>query len=120
MDHFTKWPEAYAIPNQETLTVVKALVTNLCYFKILPELCSDQDHNFESRLMQEVLHCLGVNKTYHNPTPSIRQHGRVMHQNDQGAHMKRHCLHQWDWGERYQQLLIEHPLMTLLASPQVT
>jgi hypothetical protein len=28
MDYFTKWPEAYAIPNQETSTIAEALVTN--------------------------------------------------------------------------------------------
>jgi hypothetical protein len=28
MDYFTKWPEAYAIPNQEALRVVEVLVTN--------------------------------------------------------------------------------------------
>jgi hypothetical protein len=33
MDYFTKWPEAYAIPNPEASTVVETLVTNFfCYF----------------------------------------------------------------------------------------
>jgi hypothetical protein len=33
MDYFTKWSEAYAIPNQEVLTVAEALVTNcFCCF----------------------------------------------------------------------------------------
>jgi hypothetical protein len=36
MDYFTKWPEVYAIPNQEALTVVEALVTNFfCRFSII-------------------------------------------------------------------------------------
>jgi hypothetical protein len=29
MDYFTKWPEAYAIPNQEASTVMEALVTDI-------------------------------------------------------------------------------------------
>jgi hypothetical protein len=29
MDYFTKWPETFAIPNQEAWTVVEALVTDL-------------------------------------------------------------------------------------------
>jgi hypothetical protein len=34
MDYFTKWPEAYAIPNQEASTIA-ALVTNFfCRFGI--------------------------------------------------------------------------------------
>lgn len=28
MDSFTKWPETYAIPNQETSAVMEVLVTN--------------------------------------------------------------------------------------------
>jgi hypothetical protein len=38
MDYFVKWPEVYAIPNQEASTVVEALVTNFCRFGILREL----------------------------------------------------------------------------------
>jgi hypothetical protein len=55
MDYFTKWPEVYAIPNQEASTVADALVTNFCRFGVPRELHSDQGYNFESRLMQEVL-----------------------------------------------------------------
>jgi hypothetical protein len=64
MDYFTKWPEDYAIPNQEASTVAQALATNLfCRFGIPWELHSDQGRNFESRLLQEVLQHLGVSKT---------------------------------------------------------
>jgi hypothetical protein len=63
MDYITKWPKVYAIPNQGALTVADALVTHFCGFGVPTELHSDQGHNFESRLMQEVLERLGVNKT---------------------------------------------------------
>jgi hypothetical protein len=68
MDYFTKWTEAYTIPSQEASTVAEALVTNFfCCFGIPWELHSDQSHNFESCLVQEVLQCLGVNKTRTTP-----------------------------------------------------
>jgi hypothetical protein len=52
MDYFTKWPEAYAIPNQGASTIAEALVTNfLCRFGIPWELHSDQGRNFESCLL---------------------------------------------------------------------
>jgi hypothetical protein len=42
MDYFTKWPEVYAIPNQEAQTA-EALVTNIfCRFGIPREPHSDQ------------------------------------------------------------------------------
>jgi hypothetical protein len=45
--YFTKWPEAYAIPNQEAATVAEALVTNFfCRFGVPRELHSDQGRNF--------------------------------------------------------------------------
>jgi transposase InsO family protein len=59
---FTKWSEAYAIPNQEALSVAEMLVTNFCHFGVPRELHSDQDRNFKSRLIHEVLQCLGVSK----------------------------------------------------------
>jgi hypothetical protein len=63
MDYFTKGPEAYAFPNQQASNVVEALVTNFfCPFGILRELHSNQGRDFESRLIQEGLHCLGASK----------------------------------------------------------
>jgi hypothetical protein len=53
MDYFTKWPEAYAIPNQEASTVAEALVTNFfCRVGKPRVLHKDQGRNVESRLLQ--------------------------------------------------------------------
>jgi transposase InsO family protein len=63
MDYFTKWPEAYFIPDQEASTVTDILVTNFfCRFGIPRELHSDQGRHFESRLLQKDLQRLGVSK----------------------------------------------------------
>ena len=68
MDYFTKWPEAYAIPNQEASTIAEVLVTTLfCRFGTPRELHSDQGRNSKSCLPQEVLQCLGVSKTRTTP-----------------------------------------------------
>ncbi|PNF15527.1 hypothetical protein B7P43_G16595 [Cryptotermes secundus] len=68
MDYFTKWPEVYAIPNQEASTIAEVLVANFfCRFGIPRELHSDQGRNFESQLLQEVLQRLGVSKTHTTP-----------------------------------------------------
>jgi hypothetical protein len=63
MDYFTKWLEAYALPNQEASTIAEALVMNYFHFGIPWELHSDQSHNFNSHLLQEILQCLRVSKT---------------------------------------------------------
>ncbi|UYV74972.1 K02A2.6-like [Cordylochernes scorpioides] len=64
MDYFTKWPEAYAIPNQEATTVAKVLMDNLiCRFGVPLELHSDQGRNFEAGVFQELCRLLGIRKT---------------------------------------------------------
>ena len=68
MDYFTKWPEAYAIPNQEATTVAQVLVDNFfCRFGMPKELHSDQGRNFESAVFQECCHLLGIRKTRTTP-----------------------------------------------------
>ena len=68
MDYFTKWPEAFAIPNQEATTVAKVLVEEFfCRFGVPLEIHSDQGRNFESTVFQEVCKLLRVNKTRTTP-----------------------------------------------------
>ena len=63
-DYFTNWMEAFAIPNQEAVTVAEKLVEEvLCRFSIPEQLHSDQGRQFEGKLMQEVCKLLHINKT---------------------------------------------------------
>ena len=63
-DYFTKWVEAFALPNQEAETVARVFVEEfICRFGIPKELHTDQGRNFESNLMKEVCKLLGVKKT---------------------------------------------------------
>ena len=57
-DYFTRWAEAFAVPNQEASTVL----TNEFFFRFSPpeQLHSDQGKQFESELLAELL---GINKT---------------------------------------------------------
>jgi hypothetical protein len=47
--------------------VAEALVTNFFRFGVLQELHSDQGRNFQTRLIQEVLQCVGVSKMHTMP-----------------------------------------------------
>nr|WPV71156.1 MAG: replicase [Ips erranti-like virus 3] len=68
MDYFSKWPEVYAIPNQEAATVAEVLVDNFfCRFGVPRELHSDQGRNFESAVFTEVCDRLGIKKTRTTP-----------------------------------------------------
>ena len=67
-DYFTKWMEAYAIPNQEATTVAKQLVHNFCCRYGAPmETHTDQGRNFESGVLKELCCLLGIRKTSTTP-----------------------------------------------------
>lgn len=67
-DYFTRWMEAYPIPNQEAPTVAKA-ITNEFFFRFSPQeqLHSDQGRQFESQLVAEVCNILGISKSHTTP-----------------------------------------------------
>ena len=64
MDYFTKWPEAFSLPNQTAITVADVLVKEyVCRFGVPLSLHSDQGRNFESNVFQEMCELLGIKKT---------------------------------------------------------
>ena len=67
-DYFTRWVEAYGIPNQETTTVAHKIVEEFFFRFGLPEqLHSDQGRNFESEVVCEVCKILEIAKTRTTP-----------------------------------------------------
>ena len=68
VDYFTRWVEAYSIPNQEATTVGRKLVDEMfCRFSPPEQLHSDQGRQFESELVKEICKLLGVRKTHTTP-----------------------------------------------------
>lgn len=68
MDYFTKWPEAYAIPDQEAETVADVLVEGMfARFGAAEYIHSDQGRNFESRVFAAMCDRLGMTKTRTTP-----------------------------------------------------
>ncbi|KAJ8346737.1 hypothetical protein SKAU_G00281380 [Synaphobranchus kaupii] len=68
MDYFTKWPEAFAVPDQSAATTAERLVEEMfTRFGAPAELHNDQGRNFESQVLAEVCKRLGVTKTRTTP-----------------------------------------------------
>ena len=68
MDCFTKWPEAYAVPDQSATTTAEKLVDEMfCRFGVPEELHSEQGQNFEASVFQEVCRRLGMKRTRTTP-----------------------------------------------------
>ena len=114
MDYFTKWPEVYAIPNQEASTVADALVTHFfCRFGVPIELHSDQGRDFESRLMQGVLERLRVNKTRTTPLHPKSDGMVERYVKTIEEHLRKVVsTHQRDWDERLPIFLLAYRAST--------
>jgi hypothetical protein len=67
MDQFTKWVEAYAVPDQTAITTVKRLLEFILRLGFPIEIHTDQGRNFESELFQTACKLLQITKTRTTP-----------------------------------------------------
>ncbi len=64
IEYFTKWAEAYAVPNQTAGVTARWVVEEFCCrFGPPVTLHSDQGRNFQSGLFKEVVRLLGMAQT---------------------------------------------------------
>lgn len=67
-DYFSKWTEAFPVPNIESETIARVLVDRfICRFGVPRQIHSDQGRQFESRLFQDLCDLLGIDKTRTTP-----------------------------------------------------
>ena len=67
-DYFSKWAEAYAVPNHTALTVADKIVNEfICRFGVPKQIHSDQGREFESELFSLLCEKLGIQKTRTTP-----------------------------------------------------
>ena len=106
-DYFTRWMEAYPIPDQQAETVARKLVNEfISRFGVPLEIHSDQGRNFESELFQHVCSELGITKTRTTPyRPS--SNGLVERFNRTLAQMIRNFI-----GDNKQNWDVHVPLLT--------
>ena len=110
MDYFTKWPEAYPIPNQEATTVARVLVEQFfSRFGVPFELHSDQGRNFEASVFKECCDLLGIRKTRTTPLRP-QSDGMVEKFNwTLGQELAKFCTEkQDDWDEKLPLLLMAY------------
>jgi transposase InsO family protein len=109
-DYFTRWVEAYAIPNQEATTVANKLVDEMfCRFAIPEQLHSDQGRQFESELVQEVSRILQIHKTRTTPYHP-QSDGLVERFNRTLLSMLATTVrgHPWDWENHLRKLCMAY------------
>ena len=67
-DYFTRWLEAWPIPNQETKTVAEKLLNEMFFrFSLPDQILSDQGRQFESALITELCNVLQIQKSRTTP-----------------------------------------------------
>lgn len=63
-DYFSKWVEAYPLPDEQAVTVAEVFTSEwVCRFGAPQTLHSDQGTNFESQVFQKMCELLGIEKT---------------------------------------------------------
>ena len=63
-DYFTKWIEAFGVPDMEAETVARVLMEGfIARFGLPKQIHSDQGSQFESKLFQSLCKLLGIDKT---------------------------------------------------------
>ena len=64
IDTFTKFAEAYPLPNQEAKTIAEILVNEfICRYGCPHQVLTDQGKNFQSQLIEELYNLLHIDKT---------------------------------------------------------
>ena len=64
-DYFTRWLEAWPIPNQEIKTVAQKLLNEMFFrFSLPDQILSDQGRQFESRVMEELCKLLQIEMSW--------------------------------------------------------
>ena len=67
-DYFTKWTEAFPLPNQEAKTVAEKLVNEvISRFGARERIHTDQGRNFEAQLFKEMCNLFSIEKTRTTP-----------------------------------------------------
>ena len=109
-DYFTKWTEAYAVPNQEAKTLARKIVDEfVCRFGAPEILHSDQGRNFESTLFKEMCTMLDIRKTrttaYHPESDSmVERFNRTL-----AAMLSKYVAkHQKDWDMYLPQVMMAY------------
>ena len=114
-DHFTRWQDAIPIPEATAPVVASTLYTKIfCYFGLPEELHSDQEAQFESKLLEELCLLWNIEKT--RTTPYHPQGNGVVERNNRGlgdplrALLLRRGPTEWD-------LLLPHILRAFRGTP---
>ena len=76
IDGFSRWPEAFPLPDQKAYTVARAFYEGIVCRHAKPRvLVTDRGSNFTSQMMKEVMAYLGVKQLfatpYHNETTGM-------------------------------------------------
>uniref|UniRef100_A0A3Q3IN77 Gypsy retrotransposon integrase-like protein 1 n=1 Tax=Monopterus albus TaxID=43700 RepID=A0A3Q3IN77_MONAL len=67
-DYFTKWVEAFPLPNDQAVTVAEVLASQwVCRYGAPQTLHSDQGRNFESEVFKAMCSLFGIEKTHTTP-----------------------------------------------------
>ena len=68
IDHLTRWPEAFPIPDKSADTIVATFISEYLPVHMYPQyILSDNGTEFKNNLMDQVLQQLGIDRIFSAP-----------------------------------------------------
>ena len=118
-DYFTKWAEAFPMPDQTAKCITDILIS-LCARMGLPSIIhSDQECNFESTILHQTLQAFGITKS-HTTSYHPQGDGMVEHLNQSILQILcSYVTKETDW-EQYLPLIVYTYRTTVHSSTQVS
>ncbi len=113
-DYFTKWVEAFPMPNQEARTVAKNLVDKvICRFSIPEQLHSDQVRQFESEVIGKICKLLHIRRSRTTPY-HLQSDGMVERFNRTLLAMLSTCIekHPFEWEDHLRKVCLAYNTST--------
>ena len=117
VDYFTKWAEAFPLPDQEAETVADVFVTQVaCRYEAPLQLHTDRGKSFDSQLLRSICELLKIDKTLMS---AYRPHSNslVERANRTIANIISKYV---QWAERLRDLHLPFAFMAYCTSPQET
>ena len=122
IDHLTRWPEAFPIPDKSADTIVSTFISEYLPVHMCPwYILSDNGTEFKNSLMDQILQQLGIDRIFSAPYhPQSKGKLEVFHKYFKPTFMKLCTKDPTDWDKYLNQVLARYRITSNLATAETS